>query len=131
MVAVLTVLIVLTISLIVVRVATVSLVMTGISKDLAQFQALSAFTGAGFTTRESEDIVNHPVRRRIVMHLMLMGHAGAVIAVASVLLSFLNVGRTEDWTDSRGVRARAASGRHHLLVVGEQSPRRRADVAGE
>lgn len=88
--AVFTVLIVLACSLVVVRVATVGLTMTGLSKDLAQFQALSAFTGAGFTTRESEEIVNHPLRRRIVMHLMLLGHGGIVIAVASVMLSFLN-----------------------------------------
>src|SRR4029079_3638578 len=54
--AVFTVLIVLTCSLVVVRVATVGLTMTGLSKDLAQFQALSAFTGSGFTTRESEEI---------------------------------------------------------------------------
>jgi hypothetical protein len=79
-------------------------VYTGISKDLAQFQALSAFTGSGFTTRESEDIVNHPVRRRIVMHLMLLGHAGAVIGVVSILLSFLNVGRSEEWIDTRWFR---------------------------
>jgi hypothetical protein len=97
--AVFTVLIVLTCSLVVVRVATVGLTMTGLSKDLAQFQALSAFTGAGFTTRESEEIVNHPLRRRIVMHLMLLGHGGIVIAVASVMLSFLNTSSNADnWT---------------------------------
>ena len=97
--AVFTVLIVLTCSLVVVRVATVGLTMTGLSKDLAQFQALSAFTGSGFTTRESEEIVNHPLRRRIVMHLMLLGHGGIVIAVASVMLSFLNTsGSADNWT---------------------------------
>jgi hypothetical protein len=101
MIAVLTVLFVVAISLIVVRVATVGLVMTGISKDLAHFQALSAFTGSGFTTYESEQIVNHPVRRRIVTHLMLLGHAGAVIAISSILLSFLNVGRSDAWTERR------------------------------
>src|SRR6476659_3667875 len=97
--AVFTVLIVLTCSLVVVRVATVGLTMTGLSKDLAQFQALSAFTGVGFTTRESEEIVNHPLRRRIVMHLMLLGHGGIVIALASVMLSFLNTSSSADnWT---------------------------------
>ncbi|MBL9165694.1 MAG: TrkA C-terminal domain-containing protein [Planctomycetaceae bacterium] len=97
--AVFTVLIVLTCSLVVVRVATVGLTLTGLSKDLAQFQALSAFTGVGFTTRESEEIVSHPIRRRIVMHLMLLGHGGIVIAVASVMLSFLNTsGSGDSWT---------------------------------
>lgn len=97
--AVITVLIVLACSVTVVRFATVGLTMTGLSRDLAHFQALSAFTGSGFTTRESEDIVNHPVRRRIVMHLMLLGNAGIVIAMASVLLSFLNTSRDgNDWS---------------------------------
>ena len=68
-------------------------------KRPGSFQALSAFTGAGFTTRESEEIVNHPLRRRIVMHLMLLGHGGIVIAVASVMLSFLNTSSNADnWT---------------------------------
>ncbi len=100
MVAVFTVLIVLSLSIVIVRVATTGLAMTGLSKDLAQFQALSAFTGSGFTTRESEEIVNHPVRRRIVMHLMLLGNAGIVIAVASVAASLLHTDTTEHWTKS-------------------------------
>jgi hypothetical protein len=65
-----------------------------VSRDLAQFQALSAFTRCGFSTRESEGIVNHPIRRRIVMHLMLLGNAGIVIAIASVLSLF--IGNDED-----------------------------------
>jgi len=91
MAAVFTVLLVLSVSVLVVRIASVGLTLTGISKDLAEFQSLSAFTGSGFTTEESEEIVNHPVRRRIVMHLMLLGHAGMFIGVPSVLLSFLSV----------------------------------------
>ncbi len=89
-----TVLLVLGMSLVVVRFATVALILTGISKDLAQFQALSAFTRCGFSTRESEDIVNHPIRRQIVMLLMLLGNAGVVIAIASVLSLF--VGNNEE-----------------------------------
>ena len=49
-------LIVFTVSLVVIRIATVGLTMTGVSKDLAQFQALSAFTGAGFTTRNQRTL---------------------------------------------------------------------------
>lgn len=100
MAAVFTLLFVLVLSLVVIRVATVGLTMTGLSRDLAQFQALSAFTGSGFTTREAEEIVNHPVRRRIVMHLMLMGNAGIVIAIPSVLLSFLNTASAQTWSDT-------------------------------
>ncbi len=99
-----TVLMVLFISLLVVRVATVALALTGISRDLAQFQALSAFTGSGFTTRESEDVVNHPTRRRIVMFLMLAGNAGIVLAVSSVVMSFVNIQERDDWYDAIWVR---------------------------
>ena len=78
------------ISLMVVRVATMALVLTGISHQLAQFQARSAFTGAGFTTTESDKVMQHPVRRRIIMLLMLLGNAGIVTAVSSLMLSFIN-----------------------------------------
>ncbi len=94
-----TVLLVLSLSWLIVRVATVALTLTGLSKDLAHFQALSAFTGSGFTTKESEDIVSHPLRRKIVMHLMLLGNAGIVIAISSVMLSFLHTREQDDWYD--------------------------------
>lgn len=83
-------LVVMVCSLLVVRVATVALVLTGLSKELARFQARSAFTGAGFTTAESEKVVHHPVRRRIIMLLMLLGNAGIVTAISSLVLSFVS-----------------------------------------
>ena len=100
MAAVFTVLLVLAVSVIIVRIASVGLTLTGISKDLAEFQALSAFTRSGFTTDESEQIVNHPVRRRITMYLMLLGHAGMVVAVPAVLMSFLTAGADNSWWNS-------------------------------
>ncbi len=100
----LTVFLVLFISLLVVRVATVALTLTGLSKDLAHFQALSAFTGSGFTTTESEEIVNHPTRRRIVMYLMLAGNAGIVLAISSVVMSFVNTQERDDWYDATWAR---------------------------
>ena len=75
-------------SLLVTRVATVMLTLTGLSRESARFQARSAFTGAGFTTSESEAITDHPFRRRIVMWLMLLGNASIVSGLASLLLSF-------------------------------------------
>lgn len=77
-------------SLMVVRIATMALVLTGISHQLAQFQARSAFTGAGFTTSESDKVTQHPVRRKIIMMLMLLGNAGIVTAMSSLMLSFIN-----------------------------------------
>jgi NhaP-type Na+/H+ and K+/H+ antiporter len=66
------------------------LVHTGLSRAAAKFQARSAFTGVGYTTDEAESIVNHPVRRRIVMSLMLIGNVGVISAVASLILTFVN-----------------------------------------
>ncbi|HEX4718197.1 MAG TPA: TrkA C-terminal domain-containing protein [Thermoleophilaceae bacterium] len=88
MVALVSVLIIVLLSLLITRVATVALSLTGMSRDSARFQARSALTGVGFTTSEAEDVVNHPVRRRIVGGLMLVGSAGLVTAVSSLILSF-------------------------------------------
>ncbi len=91
MIAIATLLCVLTFSLFVTRVATVALAHTGLSTEAARFQARSAFTGVGFTTHESEKVVNHPVRRRILMNLMLVGNAGIVTAVSSLILTFISL----------------------------------------
>lgn len=88
MLATLTFLILLAISLLVVRVGTVALTMTGVSEDVASFQALSAFTGTGFTTSETEMLVNQPARRRILRDLMVLGNMGFVSMLASGLGSW-------------------------------------------
>jgi hypothetical protein len=77
MIGVLSVLLVLAISLTLTRIAAVALVHTGLGREAARFQARSAFTGVGFTTGEAEDVVNHPLRRRIVGWLMLVGNVVA------------------------------------------------------
>jgi len=88
MIALISLLVIITVSLIVIRMGAVALSMTGISEDMAVFQAQSAFSGVGFTTKESESVVNHPVRRRIIRLLMLMGNAGITSAIASLILTF-------------------------------------------
>ena len=88
MLAIATVLAALLVSLLITRVATIALSVTGMSRESARFQARSAFTGVGFTTSEAESVVNHPVRRRVVLILMLLGNAGLVTIVASLLISF-------------------------------------------
>lgn len=85
----LSVLVVVTLSILITRIGTIALVHTGLSRESARFQARSAFTGSGFTTRESESVVEHPVRRRIILLLMLLGNAGLVTAVSTLLLTFL------------------------------------------
>ncbi len=87
MVGVFSFLIALSISLIVTRIAALALMLTGLSREAARFQARSAFSGVGFTTKEAETIVNHPVRRRIVMVLMLLGNIGIATVIATVMIS--------------------------------------------
>lgn len=92
MIAILSLLFVITISVLITRVATVALTQTGLSRESARFQARSAFTGVGFTTNESEKVVGHPVRRRILLLLMLLGNAGIVTAMSSLILTFVDRG---------------------------------------
>ena len=89
MLAILSLLIVLSLSLLITRIATIALTYTGMSRETARFQARSAFTGTGFTTSESEKIVNHPVRRRIILLLMLFGNAGVAAVLTSLILTFV------------------------------------------
>lgn len=97
MIAAATLLITLTLSILITRVATVALTLTGLSRESARFQARSAFTGVGFTTNEAESVVNHPVRRRILMTLMLLGNAGIVTVVASMMLTFVDERESANW----------------------------------
>ena len=97
MAAIASLLIVLTMSLLVTRIAAMALMLTGVSREAALFQARSAFSGVGFTTREAEDIVGHPVRRRIVMLLMLLGNLGVGAVVATLMLSFMKAAESEYW----------------------------------
>jgi hypothetical protein len=76
-------LLVIFVSFLIVRAGGVALMMTGMDKKKARFQSLSAFSGTGFTTRESELIVNNPRRRQIVTWLIILGNAGIVTVIVS------------------------------------------------
>ncbi|WP_370323959.1 TrkA C-terminal domain-containing protein [Euzebya sp.] len=93
MLAIGTLLVVLLVSLLVTRVASVALVLTGLAPDVARFQARSAFSSTGLGTAEAEQIVSHPIRRRIISTLMLLGNVGLVTTVATLSVSFGSVER--------------------------------------
>lgn len=95
MIAVISLLITLSLSLVVTRIGAMALMLTGMSHETSRFQARSSFTGVGFTTQESESVVTHPVRRRIVMLLMLLGNAGVAAVVATLMLSILSTSQSE------------------------------------
>ena len=81
-----------TIGVLVSRLGALAFVATCVPTEVARFQARSALTGVGFTTSESESLVSHPVRRRILMLLMLAGNAGLI----TVVLSFTRAADTAD-----------------------------------
>ena len=81
-------LVIFALSLLIVRVGSVALRMTGLSSDVASFQAASAFSGAGYTTEEAERAVSTPGRRTIIKALIRLGSVGLVSVIASLVLSF-------------------------------------------
>lgn len=83
------------------KVATVALRLTGLDEPTASFQALSALTGTGFTTREAESMMTHPLRRRIISLLMIIGNAGTVAVIAGLIFSFVTI--TSPWAIFRFV----------------------------
>ena len=64
----------------------IALEATGMERGKARFQALSAITGTGFTTREAESVVNHPKRRRIVAWLILIGTTGVITLLVGLIV---------------------------------------------
>ena len=105
------------VTLIVNRVGTIALTATGVSAEVAHFQARSALTGVGFTTTESELIVNHPMRRRIVLTLMLLGNAGLITIIATLVIGFAGQGDPGDAL----VRVGTLAGGLILILVAARS----------
>lgn len=83
------------VNVIVRQVAAGILALTGLDKQTANFQALSALTGTGFTTMEAEQVLSHPVRRRTIATLMITGNAGLIAVIAGLVSSFLTI--TSAW----------------------------------
>ncbi|MDF1808071.1 MAG: TrkA C-terminal domain-containing protein [Phycisphaerales bacterium] len=89
--------IIVVIALLVVRIGATALMMTGLSRDVAEFQAISCFFGVGFTTTEAEMIVGHPTRRRIASHLIIAGNIGLTSALSTVIITFVD--NDQNWLD--------------------------------
>ena len=70
-------------SFVVVRIGAIAFQLTGLEWSLAKFQALSCFSGTGFTTKESELITSDKQRRKIASILIILGNAGFVILIST------------------------------------------------
>jgi hypothetical protein len=77
------------VSFTVVRIGAIAFQLTGLEWSLAKFQALSCFSGTGFTTKEAELITGNKQRRRIASILIVLGNAGLVLMIASLASSFV------------------------------------------
>jgi hypothetical protein len=84
-------LIVLTVWMFILWFGSIALEATGMERRKARFQALSALTGTGFTTREADDVVNHPSRRLIAGWLMFLGSVGIILFLL-IILAILVIG---------------------------------------
>ncbi len=73
---------------------------TGLTEEKAKFQVLSLLTNSGYSTKESELIVNVVVRRRIARVIMLFGYVFGVTIVSvfvNLMVSLPNYEKTEMW----------------------------------
>lgn len=59
-------------------------VATGLDRKIARFQVISMLTGTGFTTGESELIIDHPVRRRLGAFLILFGAFSLAVIISAI-----------------------------------------------
>ena len=97
MFAIFSLLMVVWLTTLVTKIGAMALTLTGLSHEISVFQARSAFSGVGFATVEAEAIMSHPVRRRIIMIMMLLGNLGIATVAATLIVSFMNTSASEVW----------------------------------
>jgi hypothetical protein len=67
-----------------IEISIISLKITGLSRVKARFQVISLLTSTGFTTRESELITQHPIRRKIAERIMIFKYFAGIVGTASL-----------------------------------------------
>ena len=66
--------------------------LTGMATSKIRFQVASLFTGVGFTTNESELIVNDERRRKIAIVCIYTGHIFSVVIMGLIINVFFSIG---------------------------------------
>ena len=84
---------VISIYLFVIEIYFVAFKLTGLATNKIKFQVASLFTGSGFTTTESELIVNDDKRRKIAIACMYTGHIFSVMFMGLVINVFFSIGQ--------------------------------------
>lgn len=80
---------------IIIEIFTVLFRLTGLTKEKAKTQVISMLTNSGFTTSESEIIMQSGKRRKLSRLTMLFGYSFTVIIVSVVVNIFFTLSRTE------------------------------------
>lgn len=70
--------------LILVEILCILFKLTGLTDEKARFQVISLITSTGFTTKESELIVNHKTRRRLAQYVMILGYIGMATIISFI-----------------------------------------------
>ena len=88
--ALVSLLVTIALSLLITHIASMALTMTGLSRDLAKFSGQVCLYRSGLHHQRSRKSRSPtPVRRRILMLLMLLGNAGIVTSISSLVLTFV------------------------------------------
>ena len=85
---------VIAIYMLMIEIFSVAFKLTGLATKKLKFQVASLFTGAGFTTAESELITNDERRRRIAVACMYTGHIFSVVIMGLVINVFISIWMT-------------------------------------
>ena len=80
--------------LIMIEFFSVAFKLTGLATNKIRFQVASLFTGAGFTTQESELITNDTRRRRIAIVCMYTGHIFSVVIMGLIINVLISIGES-------------------------------------
>lgn len=88
---------VLSIYMLMIEVFSVAFKLTGLATNKIKFQVASLFTGAGFTTGESEIITNDDRRRKIAVICMYTGHIFSVVIMGLIINLFFSI-----WAENGG-----------------------------
>ena len=75
-----------------IEIFSVAFKLTGLATNKLKFQVASLFTGAGFTTAESELITNDERRRKIAMTCIYTGHIFSVVIMGLIINVFVSLG---------------------------------------
>ena len=78
--------------LFVIEAFSVAFKLTGLATKKIKFQVASLFTGSGFTTNESEIIVNDDRRRKIAITCMYTGHVFSVVIMGLLINVLISLG---------------------------------------